>query len=77
MACNCPIVATDVGDVKEIIGDTEGCCITTFDPHDISEKLKMALKFGKRTNGREIITRFDNKIIGGKIYKIYKMVIKI
>ena len=24
MACNCPIVSIDVGDVREVIGKTEG-----------------------------------------------------
>lgn len=58
MACNLPIVSTDVGDVKEVIGNTEGCYITSFDPKDVAEKIKMALDFGKRTNGRENIKHF-------------------
>ncbi len=32
MACNCPIIATDVGDVKELINSTDGCFITGFSP---------------------------------------------
>jgi len=55
MACNLPIVSTDFGDVKEVIGNTEGCYITSFDPKDVAEKIGMALDFGKRTNGRECI----------------------
>jgi teichuronic acid biosynthesis glycosyltransferase TuaC len=71
MACNCPIVATDVGDIREIFGSTEGCYITTFDPDDIASKIKMALEFGKRTLGREAIGRFSNKIIAEQIYSVY------
>ncbi len=78
MACNCPIVATDVGDIKEIIGDTEGCYLTTFDPDDVAEKIELAIKFSRtkgRTNGREKIKSYDNKLIAKKIYEIYQTVI--
>ncbi len=77
MACNCPIVSTDVGDIREIIGNTEGCFVTTFDPQDIAGKIKMAIKFSKticRTNGREKIMIYDNKIIASLIYEIYKKI---
>jgi len=74
MACNCPIVATDVGDIKEIIKNTEGCFITSFKSEDVASKIDAAINFGRRTNGRDKIARFDNKIIAGKIYDIYKMV---
>lgn len=75
MACNCPIVSTDVGDVKEVIGDTEGCYITTFEPEDVAAKLKFALEFGKRTNGREKIRHLDDKIIAQKLVEVYKSVL--
>jgi len=76
MACNCPIVSTDVGDVFEIIGDTEGCYICSYEPADLAEKIKMALGFGKRTNGRAKIKHLDNKLISEKIVNVYKYVIK-
>ncbi len=76
MACNCPIVATDVGDIREVIGDTEGCFITSFDPKDVAEKIKLALAFGKRTNGRQKIGHLDNRIIAGKIVAVYRDVLK-
>jgi len=72
MACNCPIVATDVGDIRKIISDTEGCYIASFEPEDIAEKILLVLKFGKRTNGREKIKRFDNLLIAEKIYSVYE-----
>ena len=72
MACNCPIVATDVGDVREIIGRTVGCYVTFFDSEDITAKLRMALSFGKRTLGREAVRHFDVRRIAQKIAQIYE-----
>ncbi len=78
MACNCPIVSTDVGDVKDVFGDTEGCYITTYDPQDVAEKIKMSLEFGKRTKGRERIIQagLDSKTIANKIIDIYHQVLE-
>lgn len=72
MACDCPIVSTDVGDVREVIGSTEGCYLTTFDPEDVAAKIKQAFDFGQRTNGRKKIEYLDNKNIAGEIFKIYQ-----
>ena len=72
MACNCPIVSTNVGSVEEIIKGTEGCFLTSFDPIDVGEKLKLAIGFNKRTKGREKIRCLDNHIIADAIISIYK-----
>jgi glycosyltransferase involved in cell wall biosynthesis len=71
MACNLPIVAVPVGDVAEVIGGTEGCYLCSQDPHDVAEKLEMALQRGRRTNGRDKIAYLDNSIISQKIIGIY------
>lgn len=77
MACNCPIVSTDVGDVREIIGNTDGCYITSYDPADIAKNIKLALDFSKRighTNGRERIVELglDAGNIAKRISEVYK-----
>jgi len=77
MACNCPIVSTDVGDVKWVIGETEGCFITSFSPEDVSKKIKSALEFsGKngRTNGRKrlIDLQLNSESVAIKLVNIYK-----
>ncbi|MFC2136158.1 glycosyltransferase family 4 protein [Bacteroidota bacterium] len=77
MACNCPIVATDVGDIKEIIEGTEGCFISSFEPVDVAGKIKKAIDFSTthgRTKGRGKIKYLDNEIIAKRIYSIYKRV---
>lgn len=75
MSCNCPIVTTDVGDIRQIISETAGCYITSFNPSDVADKIKLALQFHKRTNGREVIKHLDNQIIAKKIVDIYQTVI--
>jgi teichuronic acid biosynthesis glycosyltransferase TuaC len=54
MACDCPIVTTDVGDVRQIINNTKGCFICEPAVADVSEKVKKATHF-RQTKGREKI----------------------
>lgn len=76
MACNCPIVSTDVGSVEELIDNTEGCFLTSFDPDDVSDKLKKALQYKGRTIGRNKIKYLDNNNIADKIIALYYKLIK-
>ncbi len=80
MACNVPIVSTDVGDVRKVIGDTEGCYITSFDPKDVAEKIKLALEFVRtkgRTKGRERLVELglDSETVAKRIIGVYKEVL--
>ena len=75
MACNIPIVATDVGDINKVIGNTRGCYIVENSPKDVSERLLDALKFNRKTNGREAIGYLDSTKTARKIKKIYNSVI--
>ena len=75
MACNIPIVSTNVGDVKEVIGKTEGCFIAKFDPLDVSKKILEALNFNKRTTGRSDIQHLRSDIIAKRIINIYNKII--
>ena len=75
MACNVPIVSTDVGDVQQIIGDTDGCYICSYEPEDVAYKIKNALAFGKHTDGRKNIQHLDSKKIVEKIVSIYNSIL--
>jgi glycosyltransferase involved in cell wall biosynthesis len=76
MACNVPVVSTAVGDVADVIGGTEGCHITSQDPAEVVEKLKAALAFGRRTDGREAVRRFDLDEISRRIIAVYEDAIR-
>jgi len=72
MACNIPIVSTNVGDVNEVIGKTEGCFITTFEPEDVASKIKKALFFDKKSQGRANIKHLEASVVAQKIINIYE-----
>jgi glycosyltransferase involved in cell wall biosynthesis len=77
MSCCCPIVATDVGDVRWVFSNTKGCYITSFDPVDVANKIVDAIKFRREyflTDGRKRIKELelDNSQIAKQIMKIYE-----
>jgi len=74
MACNCPIISTDVGDVRDVIGKTAGCYVTGFEPNEIADKITKVLSFGKQTDGRTVIQHLDLGRIAQRVIKIYKKV---
>ena len=55
MACGCPIVSVDVGDVRSRISGLEGCFISKRSADDIIASLRKALAFVGRTAGRDSI----------------------
>lgn len=77
MACGCPIVSVDVGDVAERLEQMEGgYVIPTRDPRDIANALEHAIHFG-RTQGREKLLEdgLDNAKIAMKLIDIYTKII--
>jgi glycosyltransferase involved in cell wall biosynthesis len=82
MACDCPVVSTDVGNVKWLFGETQGYYITSYDPIDIAGKIKLAIDFSEKygkTRGRERIIELglDSETVAGKIIEVYKKVLSI
>ncbi len=75
MACNIPILTTDVGDAKEIINKTKGCYLIDFDATNVVEKIKLVMSFGKRTTGRSDINHLDGEIVAQKIIDMYKSIL--
>lgn len=72
MACNCKIVAVNVGDIKEIMGNISGCYVTNFNKIEIADKIDKALQDSKKTEGRIHIAYLNSEIIAQKLISIYK-----
>lgn len=78
MACNCPIVTTDMGDCRERVEGCEGCYVAnTYEVGEFAELLEKALKHGK-TKGRErlLADGIADYQIAERLIKIYEQVIK-
>lgn len=78
MACNCPIVATDVADIKHLLGDLKGHYVCPSDSNCLSIALSQALNLCTRTSGRNRIFELglNNELIITKIIDIYYQIIK-
>ena len=82
MACNCPMVVTDIGDVRWVLGNTEGCYVSSFDAKDFAENLRQALQYSNtmgRTNGAARIKELglDAETIANRVIDIYKIVLRL
>ena len=78
MACNCPIVSVNVGDVSDVISGVENCFIADYSPEDIADKLEILLSKQSKTNGREKILQMglDINAVAKRIMKIYENIAK-
>ena len=74
MACGCPIVSVDVGDVMERVVGLDGCLVAkSRESFELAELLKKALAFEGRTKGRERIVAdgLDNRQVAERLMEIY------
>jgi teichuronic acid biosynthesis glycosyltransferase TuaC len=73
LACNIPVVSTDVGDVKSLTSGVQGCFVTGSNPEAIADALLTALKGRRSSNGRQRIIdrKLDERSIAEKVIDIY------
>ncbi len=81
MACNRPIVTTNVGDTEWILGNTDGCYLTTNDVENIAKNIENALDFSIQkvsTAGRERIAEIglNSSDIAQKLIYIYQKILQ-
>jgi len=74
MACNVPVVSTDVGDVFQVIGYTKGCSVCPHDPDALAVGLEQALQHSGPTTGRSDILHLDRRVVAKQVIAIYEKV---
>ena len=75
MACNLPIVSTDVGDVRQVLGTTSNCVIAEPTPEALAKGAASVLSDGCRSDGREQIGSLASKEIAKRMIHIYDRVL--
>ena len=78
LACGCPIVSVDVGDVAERTSGVEGCYIVqTREPKDIAQAVLQAIAYEGKTNGREKVIEMglSNELVAKQLVEIYKSIL--
>jgi glycosyltransferase involved in cell wall biosynthesis len=74
LACNVPVVSVDVGDVRDRIGEVDGCHIVEPDPEDVASQLGRVLERGERVAGRELIAELSVARVAERLSEIYATV---
>lgn len=70
VACGCPVVSTDVGDVQEVIDGVSNCYLSTYEVDDVVNGMQKALAVGhlQKTHLHE---RYTAKYIAKTIFELY------
>ncbi len=78
MACNCPVVTVDVGDVKENLTGIKQCFVTNYDADKLAACVKDVLNSSERSDGRDKINdlQFDAEATANKIIGIYRKLLE-
>jgi teichuronic acid biosynthesis glycosyltransferase TuaC len=79
LACNLPVIATDVGDISEIMSGVRGARICSQEVNDIARGLREVLELKDSSDGcerRMAMTRYDQTVTVQKIVDVYADVIR-
>ena len=75
MACNLPVVSTDVGDVRERLGPVDNSYVCSQDS-ELVDALLSVLESGERSDGREYVEEVSLERMGERILDIYESLIE-
>ena len=74
MACDTPVVSTDVGDVRALFGAVPGCFCVDRQPSKIAEALERALELTEPVGGRDAVLArgLSPAAVAGRYREVYR-----
>jgi glycosyltransferase involved in cell wall biosynthesis len=72
LACDRPVVSTDVGDVREVLAEIEGCAVVEADPEALADAVERALQAGPRVKGRERVEETSLDRTAERLIRLYR-----
>lgn len=79
LACGCPIVSVEVGDVKERMQGVDGCYVAdTREPQELAQLLAKAIAFEGKTKGREklVADGLEQEQVAQALIEVYSKTMK-
>lgn len=78
LACNRPVVAVETGDTGNLLKNTKGCYLASYQPTDFYEKIVEALRFsdsGQPTSGRMRLQEMglSSTAVAERLISVYNM----
>lgn len=71
LASGLPVVSVDVGDIRQLIEDIDGCALAERDPQDLADKLGQVLSRGTRLNIEEFEGKIDAAGAARRVMEVY------
>lgn len=75
LACNVPVVSTDVGDARVMLEKIAGCAIVPPEPERIAEAVINCMRYYPRIEGRAAAERFSLDTTVARLQEIYRQVL--
>ena len=75
MACNLPVVSTDVGDTRTRLGPVENSHVCSTDA-ELAEAVVSVVETGRRSDGREHVQDVSLERMGERLIDIYESVLE-
>jgi teichuronic acid biosynthesis glycosyltransferase TuaC len=76
MACNLPIVSSDVGDVRQLIGSTKDCYVCDSNVSEFTARIVEILAHRRRTDGRKHIAYLESSAVARRVIEVYQDVLR-
>lgn len=74
LACNLPVVSTDVGDIATMLSTTKGGVIANPTPQDLASAMEPFLNTPHRTHARERMDNYSITYIASQLCSIYNTI---
>jgi glycosyltransferase involved in cell wall biosynthesis len=71
LMCQLPVVATDTGDVRELLDGVEPSWVCADTPEALGAALVMCMRERRRSNGREVASRLGLEPIAQRVIGLY------
>ena len=71
LACDRPVVSTDVGDVRQLVAPVAGCAVVAATPEALADGLRRALQHGP-VQGRAAVAAYDVRLLARRLMRLYE-----